>query len=355
MDFGVIDFYDMDSPAKNYKPDIFKPAKKTCKKRLFNFFIKNKCTENSMFLTNLCIGITVMVMQILPIVTQNWLYVTEPRPINLTNDKGDQLEAPFQYTAGHFKVCRSFVDNVSAEIEPIIKQRDYVEPCQWNPIYTGNDLTDFSFATVGILIRLGVPTLMHIIGAFLCIIAFFFALLGYFKKDSRSVISAIFYVIGGLTVSMSVLQFVCVVDDEMAPRMKPNAAGEPSFFSYRYGYSFMAAALSFLPAQLCIYLQTQMYFQRYPTPGEKSKVIPGLEDLLVQVRKKERYSYRQETGTTIKTSSPKPKEKKCYFNASRRSTRASRDFTAFSIQRDLPLSPPLTAPAGTFHRDKFCY
>ena len=40
-----------------------------------------------------------------------------------------------------------------------------------------------------------------------------------------------------------------------------------------------AAALSFLPAQLCIYLQTQMYFKRYPTPDEKSKVIPGLDDL----------------------------------------------------------------------------
>lgn len=28
---------------------------------------------------------------------------------------------------------------------------------------------------------------------------------------------------------------VCVVDDELAPRMKPNPAGEPSQFSYYYG------------------------------------------------------------------------------------------------------------------------
>lgn len=34
---------------------------------------------------------------------------------------------------------------------------------------------------------------------------------------------------------MGVLQFVCVVDDEMAPRMKPNAAGEPSKFKFQYG------------------------------------------------------------------------------------------------------------------------
>lgn len=34
---------------------------------------------------------------------------------------------------------------------------------------------------------------------------------------------------------VGVLQFVCIVDDELAPRMKPNAAGEPSEFSFVYG------------------------------------------------------------------------------------------------------------------------
>ena len=48
-----------------------------------------------MFLTNLYIGITVMIMQTVPIITQNWLYVIEPRSINLTNDKGDQLVTTF--------------------------------------------------------------------------------------------------------------------------------------------------------------------------------------------------------------------------------------------------------------------
>ena len=59
----------------------------------------------------------------------------------------------------------------------------------------------------------------------------------------------------GLVVLIGVLQVICVVDDEMAPRMKPNAAGEPSAFSFRYGISFMAAALSFLPVQLCVWLE----------------------------------------------------------------------------------------------------
>ena len=62
----------------------------------------------------------------------------------------------------------------------------------------------------------------------------------------------------GLVVLIGVLQVICVVDDEMAPRMKPNAAGEPSAFSFRYGISFMAAALSFLPVQLCVWLEVAL-------------------------------------------------------------------------------------------------
>lgn len=32
-----------------------------------------------------------------------------------------------------------------------------------------------------------------------------------------------------------VLQLICVVDDEMYPRMKSNAAGEPSNYNFYYG------------------------------------------------------------------------------------------------------------------------
>ncbi|VDL80467.1 unnamed protein product [Nippostrongylus brasiliensis] len=70
---------------------------------------------------------------------------------------------------------------------------------------------------------------------------------------------------------------VCVVDDELAPRMKPNSAGEPSKFSYIYGYPFFSAALSFLPVQICACLQAFLYFRRFPSVALKLKFVPGLE------------------------------------------------------------------------------
>ncbi|VDO58846.1 unnamed protein product [Haemonchus placei] len=65
----------------------------------------------------------------------------------------------------------------------------------------------------------------------------------------------------GIILSTAVLMVVCVVDDELAPRMKPNSAGEPSKFSYLYGYPFFSAALSFLPVQVCACLQAFLYFR----------------------------------------------------------------------------------------------
>lgn len=160
-----------------------------------------------------------------------------------------------------------------------LDEKDFKKICHYNPVYTGDDLSDYSFATIAIMIRLLVPTLMHIIGSIGCIIGFFCSIIGFVQKNGITVISAIFYIFGGLTVSMSVLQYVSIVDDEMQPRMKPNAAGEPSSFTYHYQYPFTMSALSFIPVQICIYLQTQMYFSRYPRPDDKTKAVPGLDYL----------------------------------------------------------------------------
>jgi len=80
--------------------------------------------------------------------------------------------------------------------------------------------------------------------------------------------------------------------------MKPNAAGEGSKYYFTYGdplllpmeifenqkieysgVSFMSTAISFIPIQVCIYLQTTIYFNRYSSPADKARIVPGLSTL----------------------------------------------------------------------------
>jgi hypothetical protein len=110
--------------------------------------------------------------------------------------------------------------------------------------------------------RLHMCTVMHAIGTFICILALGLAVIGHNRSDVKTLHSAILYVAGGkfnrqpcvfssyrsnsgLIVCVAVLQFICVVDDEMTPRKKPNASGEQSKYSFEYGSSvvFYSAVL----------------------------------------------------------------------------------------------------------------
>ncbi|KHN88696.1 Voltage-dependent calcium channel gamma-5 subunit [Toxocara canis] len=248
-------------------------------KRLFQAIINARCTDALLWSFTSLIGIVVACLHSIPLLTNSWVYLTEPRPFNKTNENGEFLETVFHYRAGYFQMCREHISNVydTDDIALYLSRKESELQCQWNPIFTGEDLTEFSSATLAIENRLAVPALMHVIGATMCYVAFCLGALGHIKRNSRTLLSAILYICGGLVVLMGVLQFVCVVDDELAPRMKPNAAGEPSKFTFQYGYSFFFSSLSFLPLQMCACFHAFLYFRRYPTAIDKMKVVPGLE------------------------------------------------------------------------------
>lgn len=90
----------------------------------------------------------------------DWIHVTEPRPINKTDDKGDTIvkqkklktnlqEVPFLYNVGYFRMCRLMAPYILSNDTQI--RAAYPELCFWNSILTGEDLGEFSIATVPIL------------------------------------------------------------------------------------------------------------------------------------------------------------------------------------------------------------
>ncbi|EYB82237.1 hypothetical protein Y032_0364g3570 [Ancylostoma ceylanicum] len=106
--------------------------------------------------------------------------------------------------------------------------------CYLNPLFSHEDLTDHSVASLAVIMRLGLPALLHLTGSFISCLAFVLGVTGHLRKTCYTLLSCINYICGSIILSTAVLMVVCVVDDELAPRMKPNSAGEPSKFSYLY-------------------------------------------------------------------------------------------------------------------------
>ncbi|MCP9266400.1 Voltage-dependent calcium channel gamma-5 subunit [Dirofilaria immitis] len=219
--------------------------------------IAARCTDPLLWTFSSFIGLFVSALQSIPLATNGWVYITEPRPYNKTNENGDMMDTIFLYNAGYFVMCREFKGEEGTAAEDL---RSYLSR------------------------RLALPTSMHIIGVIICYMAFYFGFIGHIKRSSKTLLAAIMYIFGGLVVLVGVLQFVCVVDDELAPRMKPNAAGEPSKFSFVYGYSFFFTSLSFLPLQMCACCHAFLYFRRFPTALDKMKIVPGLEAQLRRIQ-----------------------------------------------------------------------
>ncbi|CAD5224612.1 unnamed protein product [Bursaphelenchus okinawaensis] len=303
--------------------------------RVADALINTKCDHRAKFSLSLTLGLLAAIMQIPPIFL-HWVIIREPKPINQTNEKGEQLEVPFFFEVGYFGMCRYAASNLSMpNVDESKVHETYPEICVMNPIFTGDDLSDFSFASNVVLTRLFVPGLLHVPGLFLCAFAVIFSIVGEVRGSNHTVHSAVLYVLGGLCLFAALLQVIAAVDDEMTPRMKPNAAGDPSHFTYTYSKAFLSASLSFLPLQICVYLQTAAYFNRFPQPLDKATIVPGLQDMINDVISRTRKTVPSHSSSSVPLNQNHRRESRCSLGFGG---------PAFgAIQQEVPrLAPPLT-------------
>jgi hypothetical protein len=284
------------------------------------------------------------------------------KTVNQTDEFGEPMEAPFEFNLGFFGMCRAPAKNMSnfRIVDPERVYLEYPRHCVANPMFSDEDLSDYSFAANIILCessnislkdsiisaRLVIPACLQIFGIFLCIVGLFLSMAGEFKRNHRTISSAMFYIMGGLLIFVAVLQVICAVDDEMTPRMKPKATGEQSSFNFRYGLSFFATALSFLPIQVCVYLQAKSYFDRYPLPLDKANIVPGLGEMSKCLEYSNNPRLVDEMLARLRKGLPiMPPSAPLSASSHRRDSRCSRDYSvAFGgVQQEVQkLVPPLT-------------
>ncbi|WKY14150.1 hypothetical protein Q1695_000028 [Nippostrongylus brasiliensis] len=121
--------------------------------KISKYIIEAKCTDNILFASAAAAGVVVLVLQSFPIFMNNWVFLTEPRPINKTNENGEQIESTFHYNVGYFQVCRMYRNNQSGIFynECEISKSESKYKCYLNPLLSREDLTDHSVASLAVI------------------------------------------------------------------------------------------------------------------------------------------------------------------------------------------------------------
>uniref|UniRef100_A0AC35TYY4 Uncharacterized protein n=1 Tax=Rhabditophanes sp. KR3021 TaxID=114890 RepID=A0AC35TYY4_9BILA len=245
-------------------------------KKVINF----RLNDSVLLFISLTTGFLAIAMHTVPILRTDWLKIVEPKMVDKEDANGDTINLLYQFDAGYFQVCRDYIYNPNLTVYFFQNESYYFQTeCHWSNSFYDDELSDYSTATLAILQRFFIPSTMQIIGAFLTATAFFLTLLGFYDKSAKILYSGILYEVGAIIVTMSVLNVVCIVDDEMSSRIKPNAAGEMSLYRFSYAWGFFSSALSFLPFQVCTYIQVALYLRQFQSLDQIEKVVPQLSHI----------------------------------------------------------------------------
>ncbi|CDW53387.1 hypothetical protein TTRE_0000165101 [Trichuris trichiura] len=106
---------------------------------------------------------------------------------------------------------------------------------------------------------------LHFIALLLASVGFIFAVNGYMQNNKKCITADS---ILGILLSIGLMQFICVVDDEMNTRLKPTTEGEPSKYKSYYGNYFHEEAF------------LHVFLQLFSASEDKLKIVPGLNRLL---------------------------------------------------------------------------
>uniref|UniRef100_A0A673L106 Voltage-dependent calcium channel gamma-5 subunit-like n=1 Tax=Sinocyclocheilus rhinocerous TaxID=307959 RepID=A0A673L106_9TELE len=90
------------------------------------------------------------------------------------------------------------------------------------------------------------------------------------QRTILAFISGIFFILSGLSLVVGLVLYISSINDEMLNRTKTNEA----YFSYKYGWSFAFAAVSFLLTEAAGVMSVYLFMKRY-TAEEMYRPHPG--------------------------------------------------------------------------------
>ncbi|XP_077055305.1 calcium channel, voltage-dependent, gamma subunit 5a [Siphateles boraxobius] len=186
--------------------------------------------------------------------TDYWLYLEEGAILPLNQS----TEIRMSLHSGLWRVCF-----LAGEEKGRCFTIEYVMPMNVQ-------MTSESTASVLKMIRSATP--FPLVSLFFMFIGFVLSNIGHIRPQRTilAFISGIFFILSGLSLVVGLVLYISSINDEMMNRTKTNEA----YFSYKYGWSFAFAAVSFLLTETAGVMSVYLFMKRYiaeemyrPHPG----------------------------------------------------------------------------------------
>ncbi|XP_059144734.1 voltage-dependent calcium channel gamma-5 subunit-like [Physella acuta] len=125
----------------------------------------------------------------------------------------------------------------------------------------------------------------------LSVIAVIFTVVGNIRKDARTLVGGVFFILSGLSLAVGMILYISAINDEVGYRVSTSRSEVG--FSYAYGWSFFTAGFGFLASEMAAVVTVTLFLKRNSKFEDMARIIPGLEDK-IPVDGPEPHPYRED-------------------------------------------------------------
>ncbi|XP_070777191.1 voltage-dependent calcium channel gamma-5 subunit isoform X1 [Enoplosus armatus] len=189
--------------------------------------------------------------------TDYWLYLEEGVILPLNQS----TEIRMSLHSGLWRVCFLAETQLSRQVLSQSKPGEEKGRCFTIEYVMPTNVQMTSESTVSVLKMIRSATPFPLVSLFFMFIGFVLSNIGHIRphRTILAFVSGIFFILSGLSLVVGLVLYISNINDEMLNRTKTNEA----YFSYKYGWSFAFAAISFLLTETAGVMSVYLFMKRY--------------------------------------------------------------------------------------------
>ncbi|XP_062294801.1 voltage-dependent calcium channel gamma-5 subunit isoform X1 [Scomber scombrus] len=215
------------------------------------------CSRKALTLLSSVFAISGLGLLGVAVSTDYWLYLEEGviMPLNQSTDIKTSLHS------GLWRVCFLAVITSTLQFLSLSSSGEESGRCFTIEYIMPMNVQLTSESTVNVLKMIRSATPFPLVSLFFMFIGFVLNNIGHMRphRTILAFVSGIFFILSGLALVVGLVLYISSINDEMLNRTKSSEA----YFTYKYGWSFAFAAISFLLTESAGVMSVYLFMKRY--------------------------------------------------------------------------------------------